>query len=58
MRALRSRCDNGAAALVVTHDARLAGWADRVIFLRDGVVVDATAAPSEPESLLSGSLGR
>ena len=38
--ALRERCDAGAAGLLVTHDARHAAWADRVVFLRDGRVVD------------------
>jgi putative ABC transport system ATP-binding protein len=28
---------------MVTHDAQLASWADRVIFLRDGTVTDQTA---------------
>ena len=37
---LRSRVDAGAAGILVTHDARHAAWADRVVFLRDGVVVD------------------
>lgn len=48
MESIRSRCDRGAAALVVTHDSRLAGWADRVLFLRDGQIVDQTppAAPA------------
>jgi putative ABC transport system ATP-binding protein len=52
LRLLRSRCDAGAAGVLVTHEARHAAWADRVVFLRDGVVVDETA-PAEPaESLL------
>jgi putative ABC transport system ATP-binding protein len=42
LRLLRERCDQGAAALLVTHEARHAGWADRVVFLRDGSVVDET----------------
>jgi putative ABC transport system ATP-binding protein len=41
---LRSRCDAGAAAVLVTHEARHAGWADRVVFLRDGRVVDEARA--------------
>ncbi|GAB2701039.1 ABC transporter ATP-binding protein [Kitasatospora kifunensis] len=39
---LRARCDEGAAAMMVTHEARHAAWADRVVFLRDGLVVDET----------------
>jgi putative ABC transport system ATP-binding protein len=53
MRQLRSRCDEGAAAVLVTHDARLAGWSDRVVFIRDGLIVDDTGVPSDPTSLLS-----
>ena len=49
---LRTRVDEGAAGLLVTHDSRHAGWADRVVFLRDGVVVDATSPLTQPESLL------
>ena len=41
---LRQRCDAGAAGLLVTHEARHAGWADRVVYLRDGRVVDQTEA--------------
>ncbi|MCW2680651.1 MAG: transporter related protein [Frankiales bacterium] len=41
---LRGRCDAGAACVLVTHEARLAGWADRVVFLRDGLVVDEARA--------------
>ena len=51
MRLVRAACHRGVAGVVVTHDAQLASWADRVIFLRDGRVVDQTAPPP-PESLL------
>ncbi len=44
---LRARCDGGAAGLLVTHEPRHAAWADRVIYLRDGVVVDGTAVRAE-----------
>jgi putative ABC transport system ATP-binding protein len=37
----------GAAVLLVTHEPRYAAWADRVVFLRDGVVVDESV-PSNP----------
>jgi putative ABC transport system ATP-binding protein len=52
MRMLRTACRNGSAGVVVTHDAQLASWADRVVFLRDGRVVDQTAPRPGPESLL------
>jgi putative ABC transport system ATP-binding protein len=55
MRLLRAACKNGVAGIVVTHDAQLASWADRVVFLRDGHVVDQTAPPPGPESLLAPS---
>jgi putative ABC transport system ATP-binding protein len=42
------------AGVVVTHDAQLAAWADRVVFLRDGRMVDHTVPPPGPDSLLSG----
>jgi putative ABC transport system ATP-binding protein len=44
LRLLRARCDAGAAGVLVTHEARHAAWADRVVFLRDGVVIDETGA--------------
>jgi putative ABC transport system ATP-binding protein len=53
MRLVLSACHRGVAAVVVTHDAQLASWADRVVFLRDGRVVDQTAPPAGPESLLA-----
>ncbi|MCF0094277.1 putative ABC transporter ATP-binding protein YknY [Micromonospora sp. MH99] len=52
---LRRRVDTGAAGILVTHEARHAGWADRVVFLRDGVLVDTTAPLGSVEQLLSGS---
>jgi putative ABC transport system ATP-binding protein len=52
LRLLRERCDRGAAVLLVTHEARHAAWADRVIFLRDGSIVDSSGPVAGPESLL------
>jgi putative ABC transport system ATP-binding protein len=58
MRLLRTACKRGVAGVVVTHDAQLASWADRVVFLRDGRVVDQTTRPAGPESLLADGAGR
>jgi putative ABC transport system ATP-binding protein len=55
MRLLRGATQRGVAGVVVTHEAQLASWADRVVFLRDGHVVDQTVAPPGPESLLAAS---
>jgi putative ABC transport system ATP-binding protein len=54
MRLLRAAAHRGVAGVVVTHEAQLASWADRVVFLRDGHVVDQTVAPPGPETLLAG----
>ncbi|SFO32860.1 putative ABC transport system ATP-binding protein [Geodermatophilus obscurus] len=58
LRVLRARCDAGAAGVLVTHDARHAAWADRVVFLRDGVVVDQSGPGAGAESLLTGDGAR
>jgi putative ABC transport system ATP-binding protein len=58
MRLVRASCQGGVAGVVVTHDAQLASWADRVVFLRDGRVVDQTAEPDGPESLLETDAAR
>jgi putative ABC transport system ATP-binding protein len=52
MRMIHAACQQGVSAVVVTHDAQLASWADRVVFIRDGRIVDQTAPPLGPESLL------
>ena len=53
MRLLWAACRRGVAGLVVTHDPQLASCADRVVFLRDGRIVDQTAPLAGPESLLT-----
>jgi putative ABC transport system ATP-binding protein len=55
---VRAACKRGVAGVLVTHDAQLASWADRVVFLRDGRVVDHSAPAAGPESLLSQTSGR
>jgi putative ABC transport system ATP-binding protein len=56
LRLLRARCDAGAAGVLVTHEARHAAWADRVVFLRDGLTVDETGRTDAPESLLDSGI--
>ncbi|HEX2564536.1 MAG TPA: ABC transporter ATP-binding protein [Acidimicrobiales bacterium] len=58
MRLLRAACRSGVAGVVVTHEAQLASWADRIVFLRDGRVVDQTAPLAGPESLLAPGRSR
>ena len=56
MRMILNACHRGVGALVVTHDAKLASWADRVVFLRDGRAVDETLAPPRPEDIVRDAL--
>jgi putative ABC transport system ATP-binding protein len=53
MRLILEACHRGMAAVVVTHDAQLASWADRVIFLRDGRIVDQTLPAESPDTFLA-----
>jgi len=53
MRLLLAACRRGVAGVVVTHDAQFASCADRVVFLRDGRIIDQTRTPAGPESLLT-----
>jgi putative ABC transport system ATP-binding protein len=44
----------GTAVVLVTHEPRFASYADRVVFMRDGVIVDETPrpCPSTPAELV------
>jgi putative ABC transport system ATP-binding protein len=53
MRLVLAACRRGVAAVIVTHDAQLASWADRVVFIRDGHMVDQTSRPVGVEALLA-----
>jgi putative ABC transport system ATP-binding protein len=53
MSLLHEACQRGVAAVLVTHDARLPSWADRILFLRDGRFSGQTSLPAGPESLLT-----
>jgi putative ABC transport system ATP-binding protein len=52
MTLLAQRCAAGCAVVLVTHDVRHAAWADRVVFVRDGRVVDEAMQQAGPDSLL------
>ncbi len=52
LKLMRTRVDAGAAGVLVTHEARHAAWADRVVFLRDGSIVDTSGPLPAAESLL------
>jgi putative ABC transport system ATP-binding protein len=52
MRMIHTACAKGVAAVVVTHDAKLAAWADRVVHIRDGRIAAQAVPPPGPESLL------
>jgi len=58
MRLVRTACRGEVAGVVVTHDAQLASWADRVVFLRDGRMADQTPPLPGPESLLAPGRGQ
>jgi putative ABC transport system ATP-binding protein len=53
MRLILAACRRGMAAIVVTHDAQLASWADRVVFLRDGRIVDQTFPTENADAFLA-----
>ena len=57
LKLLRARVDAGAAGVLVTHEARHAAWADRVIFLRDGEIVDTSGPLAQVDELLPGMPG-
>jgi putative ABC transport system ATP-binding protein len=56
LRLLRTACDDGGTAgVLVTHDAGHAAWADRVVFLRDGAVVDETGSTGTASAVEVGA---
>ncbi len=52
MQIIRAACRQGVAAVVVTHDAQLASWADRVVLVRDGRVVGDAEQQADPRPVI------
>ena len=44
--------DGGAAGILVTHDAKNAAWADRILLIRDGVIVDEARTKRDLNELM------
>jgi putative ABC transport system ATP-binding protein len=57
MQLIRDACTRGVAAVLVTHDAQLASWADRVLLVRDGQVT-GRGAQAGPQARLAMEPGR
>lgn len=53
VRALRTRVNQGATAVMVTHDAKCAAWADRILTIRDGALVGTAQTDRNGQGLLS-----
>jgi putative ABC transport system ATP-binding protein len=53
---LAELASQGTAVVLVTHETRLASWADRVVFLRDGRIVDQSTPDDPPVPPASSAL--
>ncbi|WP_242914472.1 ABC transporter ATP-binding protein [Brevundimonas pishanensis] len=49
----RAATEHGAAVICVTHDPRLEAWADRVIHIEDGVIIDDQRRTPNPDAALA-----
>ena len=45
--------ERGAAVICVTHDPRLEAWADRVIHIEDGKILDDQRRTPDPDAQLA-----
>lgn len=55
IRALRSRIDAGAGGILVTHDAKNAAWADRILIIRDGLILDEAKTQRDLGGLITNA---
>ena len=53
MRLILAACHRGMAAVVVTHDAQLASWADRGWCFSATALVDQTLPAENPDAILA-----
>jgi len=49
----RAATEHGAAVICVTHDPRLEAWADRVIHIEDGKILDDQRRTPQPDATLA-----
>ncbi|HST91944.1 MAG TPA: ATP-binding cassette domain-containing protein, partial [Brevundimonas sp.] len=49
----RAATEHGAAVICVTHDPRLEEWADRVIKIEDGIIIDDQRRIPNPDATLA-----
>jgi putative ABC transport system ATP-binding protein len=49
----RAATEHGAAVICVTHDPRLEAWADRVIHIEDGAIIDDERRTPSPDASLA-----
>lgn len=56
MQLIMNACDRGMAAVVVTHDARLASWAHRTVSIMDGRITSETASQSLVAARTTGAV--
>jgi len=49
----RAASEHGAAVICVTHDPRLEAWADRIIKIEDGVIIDDRRQTPDPNATLA-----
>ena len=52
-RVFRLAREHGAAVICVTHDPRLEAWADRVIHIEDGKILDDQRRIPDPNAILA-----
>src|SRR5690606_36957117 len=51
----RAATEHGAAVICVTHDPRLEAWADRVIHIEDGRIMDDQRRTPEPNPVMASA---